>query len=59
MNLFTKNLQNTMSTIQESVIKEDSVIHSAFSSDITTPKINLFQLLVKNNKKQKKKKKRI
>ena len=63
MNLFTKNLQTTMSTIQESVIKEDSEIHSTFSSDITNPKINpkinLFQLLVKNNKKKKKKKKRI
>ena len=59
MNLFTKNLQTTMSTIQESVIKDDSVIQSTFSSDITTPKINLFQLLVKNNKKKKKKKKRI
>ena len=58
MNLFTKNLQTTMSTIQESVIKEDSVIHSAFSSDISTPKINLFQLLVKNNKKSKRNKKR-
>ena len=58
MNLFTKNLQTTMSTIQESVIKEDSIIQSTFSSDITTPKINLFQLLVKNNKKRKRNKKR-
>jgi len=58
MNLFTRNLQTTMSTIQESVIKEDSIIQSTFSSDISTPKINLFQLLVKNNKKRKRNKKR-